>query len=165
MVKNLLTVIGILISLNALSQDSTAHSPYISDVVKERSLLIGFNQGAYTFAEIGYAFNKYGAAGHHSFATAFYGSTEIMVGRDFMLGPKLGFHTMGGAGGIALGGCAIYYTNFKEGNFVLRPEFGVGIERFKIVYGYNIKFKDKDSDRFNRHLISFACLITVKTMK
>jgi hypothetical protein len=162
MPKNLLTAIFFLISFHVPGQDSTSYQYYRSRTTYEHTLLIGFNTATYTYAEIGYAFNGYGTAGHHPVATSFYGGSEIMIGRDLMIGPKVGFQTMGG---LALGGSLIYYTNFHAGSLVIRPEFGVGMERFKMVYGYNFSLTNKDFDRFNRHLFGFTYLISVKTIK
>lgn len=161
MTKNLLAAIFLLISLQALSQDTTA-IPYKSRFTNERALLLGFNAGSYIYGEIGYAFNSYGTAGHHPIATAFYGGSEIMIGRDFIVGPKIGWQAMGG---LAMGANMIYYTNFHGGSLVLRPEFGIGMERFKMVYGWNVKITNKDFDRINTHLFSFSYLITLKTIK
>lgn len=159
MAKNLLTVFLLLISLNVLSQDTTDAFRYRSRFTEERALLLGFNTGPYTYAEIGYAFNRYGNAGPHPIASAWYSGSEIMIGRDLIIGPKIGVHMLGGLG---LGGCMIYYTNFDEGSLVLRPEFGMGIERVRMAYGYNFKITNTDFERVNRHMFTFAYLITLK---
>ena|SRR6201991_1096119 len=158
MTKNLLTAVILLISLQALSQET----PYKSRSTKEHTLLVGFNAANYIYGEIGYAFNRYGTAGHHPIATAFYGGSEVMIGKDFIIGPKIGWQAMGG---LAMGGSMIYYTNFDAGSLVLRPEFGIGMERFKMVYGWNVKITNKDFERINTHLFSFSYLITLKTIK
>lgn len=50
------------------------------------------------------------------------------------MGPKIGVWI---GGGMAMGLNLIYYTNFDKNSLVCRPEIGMGIEKFKLVYGYN----------------------------
>lgn len=38
---------------------------------------------------------------------------------------------------FSLGLSAIYYTNIKHSNLMIRPEFGLGIRRFKLGVGFN----------------------------
>jgi len=39
---------------------------------------------------------------------------------------------------VSLGLSGIYYTDFQYGSFIIRPEFGLGVNRFRIAVGYNI---------------------------
>src|SRR5690349_19214887 len=80
MFRNSLTVMFLLISLHAVSQEKRPY-PYSVERTREQALLIGFNQGAYTLADIAYALNNYGVAGHHPIATAYYAGSEILIGR------------------------------------------------------------------------------------
>lgn len=105
----------------------------------EKSLLIGYNQGYYGFAEIGLELNKEGASGIHNIDVSYIVSNEIKFGNKTTIGPKIGFWV---AAGPAAGLNLIYYTNFNQTSLVLRPEIGFGVTKLKLVYGYNLKLTD-----------------------
>jgi hypothetical protein len=127
---------------------------------KEFSLLTGLNQGAYSFADIGLAINEYGSF-RHPFAAAYFVSSEVKMGKDVIIGPKIGVW-MGG--GYVVGLNLIYYTDFMKGSFVFRPEIGIGIQKAKLVYGYNWKWK-KSFNGIDEHIISLAYCFRLKNMK
>src|SRR5262249_38135096 len=147
-----------LASTHASGQDTTC----LVDQVKERSLLTSINVGRYTFAELGLAWNRYGRIGPHPNGIAPYISSEIKLGNDLVLGPKIGVHMIGG---IAFGVCFIYYTDFDEGSLMLRPDIGIGMARFKMAYGYNFKLSNKEFDKVNSHLFMVVYLLKLKKIK
>jgi hypothetical protein len=102
----------------------------------EKSLLVGYNQGYYGFAEIGIELNKVGATSIHDISVSYIVSNEIKFGNKTTIGPKIGFWI---AAGPAAGLNLIYYTDFSQSGFVFRPEIGFGATIFKLVYGYNFK--------------------------
>jgi hypothetical protein len=58
----------------------------------------------------------------------------------------------------------IYYTDFDKASVVFRPEIGLGIEKAKLVYGYNWKF-NKPFDGINKHLAGLTYSFTLKRLK
>lgn len=101
----------------------------------EASVLTGFNQGKYSFVDVGMEFNQAGATGVHSFSFSYSVSSEIKLGQGkTLIGPKIGVWV---AGGPAFGVNVIYYTDFERSSMALRPEIGFGVTKFKLVYGYN----------------------------
>jgi len=40
---------------------------------------------------------------------------------------------------FSLGLSTIYYTNFQSGSFIIRPEWGIAINRYRIAMGHNLK--------------------------
>jgi hypothetical protein len=128
-----------IVTQNVIGQNST-----ISDFIgtkdfwknPEFNLLVGYNQGYYGFADIGLEVNKEGATGIHEFTVSYSVSNEIKLSNKITIGPKIGIWI---AGGPAVGLNLIYYTDFNNSSFVLRPEIGFGATQFKLVYGYNLK--------------------------
>jgi hypothetical protein len=61
-----------------------------------------------------------------------------------------------------------YYTNFKQGNFKITPELGVGLAGLKLAVGFNIPtFANKDFMAL-RHADTqfiFSYLVKIKTIK
>ena len=100
------------------------------------SLLTGFNQGYYGFADIGLELNKTGATAIHDISVSYSVSNEIKISNKTTFGPKIGVWV---AAGPAVGLNLIYYTDFSNSSLVLRPEIGLGVTNFKLVYGYNFK--------------------------
>ena len=158
----LLAAFLILASLRASGQDSTRPYLFMVDQVKELSLLTSFNVGRFSFAELGIAWNRYGRIGPHPNGVAPYISGEIKLGDELLVGPKVGVHMMGG---FAFGVCFIYYTDFDNGSFVLRPDIGIGISRFKMAYGYNWQLSNKDFDKVSSHLFMVVYLLKLKKIK
>lgn len=68
---------------------------------------------------------------------------------------------------VALGLNALYYTDFKEGTFRLRPEFGLGVYRVKLSVGYNIPVTNKSFYplREPEAQVTLNWLIRLKTLK
>lgn len=127
---------------------------------KDFSLLIAYNQGHYGFADIGLAINQYGT-NRHPFSLDYFISNEIKTSGNTVVGPKVGAWV---AGGFAMGLSLIYYTDFNRASVVLRPEMGLGIEKAKLVYGYNWKF-NSSFEGINKHLVALTYCFTLKRLE
>lgn len=124
----------------------------VSDSVKIKSYgfdnviggVVGYSLGKYSYGEVGLSLNS----SHHLFSFVKFIGTEFRIGQDFIVGPKIGFWF---SGGMAFGLNAIYYTDFDDGAFILRPEIGFGVLGLKLVYGYNWNLTNKDFRGINSH--------------
>ena len=133
------TLLLILFNQEVLGQADSVRSPGVGREGSggiELSLLTGYNQGYYGFADIGLEFNKAGATAIHNISVSYSVSNEIKISNKPTVGPKIGLWV---AAGPAVGLNLIYYTDFSNSSFVLRPEIGLGVTNFKLVYGYNFK--------------------------
>ncbi len=119
-------------------------------------LLIGYSLGKYSYAEVGIAKLKSELQGYHLFSSAYVVATEILIANKLVIGPKIGVWASGGTSGLAMGLNMIYYTNFKNGIFVFRPEIGIGVNSVKVVYGYNMRLQQKVFDKVNKNIVGFA---------
>lgn len=164
MKKHICLFIGIICCIAAIAQDTTRNVPryYGKKMTDEWVSLVGFNSGYSFLLDLGFGHNSYGTAGHHPIAVSYTGGAEVQIGhRDRLIAPKISMHIMGG---YAMGFHLIHYTNFKKTSLVFRPEWGIGMERFKIAYGYNFRLSKRDNFvSLNSHLVSFVYLI--HTMK
>ena len=138
---------------------------YGVDLERHISILGGYNFWKNHYGELGLALNQYGRVGHHPAAWAYFVSSEIRVGENMVIGPKIGAWIGGGSGGLALGLNLIYYTDFVESSLRLRPEIGMGFGRWKVVYGYNIPLMNKGFEAVNKSVISLAYLLGIKKTK
>lgn len=162
MQRGLLKVLSLLlICLTGQSQTPDSSSnPYFSWRKKEISLLAGYSQGYFGFADIGFALNMYGT-NRHPFSIHYFLSNEIKVSDRTIVAPKVGAWV---AGGFALGVNLIYYTDFDRAAWVFRPEIGFGIQKVKLVYGYNVRF-NSSFEGINRHLAGLTYCFTLKRLK
>lgn len=120
---------------------------------RQVSLLVGYNGFKYQFLELGIAGNNVEIYRQHATAVTYFASAEIMIDKDPVIGPKVGIWL---GNSLVLGLNAIYYTNNNEGSLQLRPELGIGLSTFKVVYGYNAAITNKQFDRINKHMLSLA---------
>ena len=145
-----------------LAQLTDSIHPYpFSTHHREITLLTGYEQGRYGFAELGVAANIYGTM-HHPYAMAAFAGCELRVDHPALIGPKVGVWL---AGGVAMGAQAIYYTDGSESSFVLRPEYGIGLHKFKITYGYNFRLSNADMPGINHHLVSLLYCFRLARLK
>ena len=140
-------------------------------------LLIGFHLqgssrndpgiGTRKYAEIGLHRTLTGVRGPHPPGGFTYGfSTEVLLDKHPIYGVKVG--TWASAMLLGLGLQAIYYTDFREGNFKIRPEFGIGTPSFKLSFGYNIPMpynQDFARMRYADLHLSLQGLLKLKTIK
>ncbi|SMC53088.1 hypothetical protein [Moheibacter sediminis] len=132
---------------------------------KHIGVLASFNQGRYSFGEIGMSFLRHTLVGHHSFSSAYFFSSEFRLGDKLIVGPKIGVWSAGGMGGTAFGLNMMYYTDFDDGAFVLRPEIGFGMFNFKLVYGYNWNLTNKDFREINTHFAGITYSFPIRIAK
>ena len=139
-----------------------------NSVVREErflSLLVGFNSGENMFGEIGIARNRINIVGNHAAGSTLFFSTEFGLGGEGYFAPKIGCWAGGGVAPIAVGVNLLYYTNFSNGTVRVRPEVGLGLDRFKLVYGYNIGFTHKDFPGVNTNNLSIVILLQLKKLE
>lgn len=176
--KNYL-IIGLLIFLDALALGQKSDSLLVKrpgityeqndsvkvihvDEEKQLGILLSYQLGKYSYGELGFAALLHSRYGFHPVSSVAFVSSEFKMGDKFIMGPKAGFWI---GGGLALGLNAIYYTDFDEGAFVLRPEIGFGLYGFKLVYGYNWNLTNKDFRGINTHFAGITYAIPVKKTK
>ncbi len=93
-------------------------------------------------------------------------STEILLDKSPIYGFKMS--TWATAFFFVAGMSTVYYTDFKQGNFKIRPEIGFGAYPFKLTMGYNIPTifnKDFERVRRNNMQITLNILLRLKTIK
>lgn len=140
--------------------DTTLHGWTTVEYKKDVSLLLGYNQGKYGFADIGFSINHYGT-NRHLFLFDYFISNEIKLNKDVIIGPKIGVWM---AGGFAMGLSLIYYTDFDKSSLAFRPEIGIGLEKAKLVYGYNWDWT-KGLNSINKHQVGLTYCFTLKRLK
>ncbi len=163
MLKSLLTILlssCILITGHSQNLDTVSHSWATKTYKKDVSILAGYNQGKYGFADIGLAINYYGT-NRHPFSLDYFVSSEIKLDNDVIIGPKIGVWL---SGGVAIGLNLIYYTDFDKSSVVFRPEFGFGIDKVKLVYGYNWGWTNS-LNTINQHQVGLTYCFTLKRLK
>lgn len=148
-------------------QADSLHQSYRSsiDLQKKVSILGGYNGWRYHYAELGFAINQYGRIGLHPTAWAYFVSSEVRIDNALLIAPKIGGWIGGGVAGMALGANLLCYTDTRDMSWRLRPEIGMGFDRWKVVYGYNIPLHKSDLAGVNGSNISVAFLFGVKTLK
>lgn len=156
-------IFGLIIGLSTLcfaqASDSTS---FFRAGDKYLSFLVGYNFWNNHFLELGLAHNQLDMQGPHAFGFNYFVSTEIKVGNDLLLGPKIGLWF---ANGIGIGLNVIYYTDLDSSSWRFRPEFGIGLSRFKIVYGYNIALTNKDFEKVGKNNIGVMVLLGLKKIR
>lgn len=144
-------------ALSSYSQEVDSTSlPLVRKGEKNMSLLLGYNVWEKHLLEIGIARNQLDIVGPHPLGYSYFASTEVSLSKEPVIGPKLGFWW---GGGIAMGLSTIFYTDFAQRAWRLRPEAGIGVDRFKLVYGYNIALSNSEFDKINSHTASLALLL------
>lgn len=92
-------------------------------------------EGTFRYVEFGIARSVHADSRHGPASMGVYLSEELHLGRKYIYGTKVGVYTHYL---FDLGFSMIYYTDFKRGNFKLRPEIGLGMGVVRIVLGFNI---------------------------
>ncbi|MFT5915859.1 MAG: hypothetical protein ACI81T_002362 [Bacteroidia bacterium] len=143
---------------NSSLNDSTHYQYYIK---KDLTFITGYQIQNKHFAEIGIGVIKDGVIGYHP-STLIYGiSNEIRISDDFVWGLKTGLW-MGG--GMNLGLNLIHYTDFSDSSLRFRPEIGLGLGVFRIVYGYNFTLTNKEFSGINKHNFGLNIMLKVKSL-
>jgi len=152
---------------------NTGFSLFANDTIqrpKSYGFVIGYNRASSNFFEAGISkeFSKNGnqfliATPSHAQGFFFSGHRYLSLNTTYNLSNKiLGYNIGYNSGGLfAYGLNANYYklnTNFRVG---LRPEIGFIINRFQLLYGYNIKIAGKENVILSRHSIRFSCYFPI----
>lgn len=161
--KPLLTFYFLTIFYTAFSQRDSTEFIDMQLTEKRFGLLAGYNFWHFHYMEVGASYSYLSVLDRaYPYAWATFVSSEIFINKTPIFGFKAGGWISGTAAGLAVGANAIYYTDFDEGSFQLRPEVGFGVGPIKIVYGYNFPITNKDFGRTNSHNISLTFLIPLK---
>lgn len=161
--KPLLAFYFLTIFSTALGQQDSTEIPEMQLTEKRFGLLAGYNFWHYHYVEIGASYSYLSVLDRaYPYAWATFVSTEIFINKIPIFGFKAGGWVSGTAAGLAVGANAIYYTDFDDGSFQLRPELGFGVGPIKIVYGYNFPITNRNFGRTNSHNISLAFLVPLK---
>ena len=131
---------------------------------KDLALITGYQLQKNHFAEIGVGIINDGVAGHQPIAVIYGISNEFKLDKheDLIWGLKMGFWLNGG---YSMGVNIINYTDFNSSTLRFRPEIGIGVSIFRIVYGYNFAITNKEFMGINTHNFTINLLLKVKTIK
>ncbi|HEX2631093.1 MAG TPA: hypothetical protein VHM26_18895 [Chitinophagaceae bacterium] len=111
------------------------------------------------YIEVGVGRSIHSSGRHGSAVGGIYASEEIHFGSNNIYGTKLGAYTHFFL--FDLGLAMVYYTDFKKGNFKLRPEMGFGMGPVRAVFGFNVPTIDnKAFEELSRH----RAQVTVQVM-
>lgn len=181
--KNKTFIIFLFLSFNAIGQIDTIEylkksdkdfynnviydTLYLDSIYYESTssngILIGLNYWKNPFFEFGYGFANYGVMWNHwSFNNLYIGSEVGIANKQIVLGPKISVWANGGSSAGALGLNLIEYTDFNESTLVFRPEIGMGMGKFKLVYGYNVKFYNKNFKYISKNNLNLIFYIDTK---
>jgi len=144
-------------------------------------LYVNFYQGNRPYGEVSFSNARYNDVpvlsgnifkGHTIYKPGFirgpvYGAEFNFLWRknDFILGPKIGFQIATRYLNLGLSG--VYYTDFTDGSFCLKPRIGInpGIPWVNFSYEYAIRFgPDYFGNRINKHQFSVYFLIPLKVV-
>jgi len=153
-------------------QDSLSLTRYdpLFRTFKKTEILIGISaqqdgrndEGSLWYAEIGMARSIHIGSRHGPASFGMYVAEEFYFGSNTTVyGTKIGAYTHWL---FDVGLAMIYYTDFKKGNFKIRPELGFGMGALRLVAGYNIPTIDNKAFELlkkNNGQISLQFLIPV----
>lgn len=131
---------------------------------KNLCLLAGINYNKHAFIDLGVSVNRFGLAGHHPIATAYFFASELHLVEKPIVGPKVGVWAAGGVAPLAMGLNIIYYSDFNQSSLVFRPEIGFGYDRLKITYGYNAKLTNSSFERISKNTFGMTYCFKFKRL-
>lgn len=126
----------------------------------EITLLTGYHQGRYGFAELGIGRDIYGS-NHHPYGVGYDLGAEVRVDRPELWGVKAGAYV---TSGFAMGVQYIHYMEGANSMEVLRPEIGIGLFKFKMTYAYNLRITKPRMDGINTHMLSLSYAFRLKRL-
>lgn len=106
--------------------------------------VLGYNMQRNHLLELGLGIKSNGVIGHHPYTYVANLTSEIRINdltREPIVGMKL---SLWGSNVIAYGLNLINYTNFNESTLVFRPEAGIGLDTFRLSYGFNYRLNNKN---------------------
>jgi hypothetical protein len=147
-------------------RDSTQIDSVYSRNTISWGIVGGINYNSKFLVEIGFGKANYGVTWNHWHLWNYYFGTEIgYLENKLILAPKLSYWINGGSSAIALGLNFINYTDFTSSSLKFRPEIGFGIGKFKIVYGYNLSFFNKDFANIGNHNFNLIVYFDIKKIR
>jgi hypothetical protein len=147
-------------TVRALAQDSTAASFRLLGHHDEITLLTGYHQGRYGFAEIGLGRSIYGLK-HHPYGMGYHIGSEVRVDRPDIWGLKAGAYV---TGGFAMGIQYVHYMRADDAMEVLRLECGIGVLKARMVYAYNMRLSKPELEGVNTHMLTLSYAFRVKRL-
>ncbi len=159
--------------IQAYGQNDTTHIQNINTVTQADSvygwetkswgIVAGMNYSCKLTGEIGYGKARYGVIVHHWYMSNYYFGSEFTIhDKKVILAPKASYWINGGSAGMALGLSLINYTDFSTSSLKIRPEIGIGLGKFKAVYGYNIPTFNKDFAGIGKHNFNLVVYFDLK---
>lgn len=126
---------------------------------------ISFSNARYSEIETGNPFRRYRSSEPGFVRGPTYGAEFNFLWRknDFILGPKLGFQIASRYVNLGLSG--IYYTDFTQGMFCLKPRIGINPKVPWINFSYEYAFRlgyNYFGNRINRHQFSVYFVIPLR---
>lgn len=151
-----------LLSIGAAAQvpDTAARHLRWREHHDELTLLAGYHQGRYGFAELGIGRNQYGS-NHHPYDIGYFAGAEMRVDRPDIWGVKAGAYV---DGGFAMGAQYIHYMQASKSMEVLRFECGIGAFKARMVYAYNLRLSKPALDGVNTHMLGLYYAFRVKRL-
>ena len=145
------------LSIEERLPDSTYWDSAYYKAEKSYGLTLGLNIGKKSSGlEFGFGKMSKGLIGHHMINSGVYLGAEFL-GSDSIdnavIAPKFSLWSDGGSSLGAIGLDLIYYSSKNNGQFRVRPQVGLGLMGFEIVYGYNIRFGQEKVNWINDHNI------------
>ncbi len=147
-------------SLLAQADSAQVYHDPMSERHDEITLLTGYHQGRCGFAELGIGRDIYGS-NRHPYGIGYHAGAEVRVDRPELFGVKVGGYM---EGGMAMGAYLVHYRQGAENCTVFRPEFGIGIFKFKITYAYNVGLTRHRIDGINTHMVSLSYAFRLKRL-
>lgn len=163
MLRSLLYLIGsLLISTSSLFAQ-TGERARPDSTSKTININLGYNYSSNHIVELGMSFRNFKTTGYHMVESHLALSGEVVLGNEFIIGPKISGWIAGGSSAMAMGFSLIYYTDFSQNEFNVRPEIGFGLFGVKVVYGYNIKIFGDGFDEISKN--SFSLIFPIYSLK
>lgn len=155
-------LLTLLLPLGAAAQvpEVAAHPMQWREHHDEITLLTGYHQGRFGFAELGVGRNQYGS-NHHPYDIGYFAGAELRVDRPERWGLKVGAYV---DGGFAMGVQYIHYMEGGRSMEVLRPEIGIGAFKARMVYAYNLRLSKPGLDGVNAHMLGLYYAFRVKRL-
>lgn len=118
------------------------------------ALITGYQGFKNHFLELGIGARKDWIVGHHPLTMVYGVSGEFKLHDDFIGAVKGTISIGGGASGMNLGLNLVNYVSANSSSFRFRPEIGVGVRLFRIVYGYNVAFTNENFPGISQHVFT-----------
>ncbi|RYY88909.1 MAG: hypothetical protein EOO15_07740 [Chitinophagaceae bacterium] len=149
-----LPVLSLVLSASACAQQGSS---------KSIGLLAGAGVSRAAYLEAGLSKNWMAYGGPHIVGAAVYASVELHTGQRTLLAPKVGGWVA--VLPLAIGASVARYSNSNESSWVFKPEAGLGFDRLKITYSWNIGITNKHFDGIRGHSIGLAYCFRLKQLK